>query len=132
MQFDYLCPHCKGFLKVRDKVVVTVKKEGWPGALLFLHPELGNYSSENHPSFKFDKGEKFIMYCPICGADLTSEKHKNLAMVLMRDADNNEYHIYFSQVAGEKSTFRLVGEHVSVHGEDSDNYLDLFSLSKLI
>jgi hypothetical protein len=132
MQFEYLCPKCGGYLKIGDRVVLTVKEKNWAGALLFLHPEIGNYWSENHPSFKFDKGDKFTMYCPICGENLTSEKHENLAMVIMRDENDNKFNVFFSQKAGEKSTFRLVGEHVDVHGEDAENYLDLFSLSRLI
>lgn len=132
MTYDYLCPHCGAYLKVGDKVVLTIKKEKWSGGMVFLHPELGNYTVENHPSFKVEKGELVVMYCPVCGHELTSSKHPNLAMVILRDAEGKDYDIYFSQVVGERSTFRMIGEHVEIHGEDADNYVDFFNLSQLI
>ncbi len=132
MSYDFLCPHCGGYLRIGDNVVLTVKKEKWSGGLVFLHPELGNYTVKNHPSFKVDKGEQVIMHCPVCGKNLTSKKHPKLAMLMMKDEEGKEHEIYFSQVPEEQSTFRLIGDFVEIHGEDAGIYEDLFDLSRLI
>lgn len=132
MFHDYVCPKCNGHLRINDEVILTARTDKWQGGLLVLHPELGNYSFENHPSFKFEEGARVDLLCPICHADLSSDKHENLAMVIMREESGEEYTIYFSKVVGEQSTFKMLGEHVEVYGKHAENYIDFFSLSRLI
>ena len=128
---DFLCPKCKGYLRVKDNIIFKVKTSNWDGGLLLLHTELGDYSSDNHPSFRFEPGEQVEFFCPICHHRLKSARHTNLAMVLMRDNVGNEFEVYFSEITGEKSTFKLIGEHAEMFGEDADRYIDFFNLSQL-
>ena len=46
------------------------------------------------------------------------------------DALDKDYDIYFSKVAGEYSTLKMIGEHMEVFGEHSGDYLDFFTLSQ--
>jgi hypothetical protein len=54
----------------------------------------------------------------------------NLAMVVMTDDNGKDFDIYFSKIAGERSTLKMIGEHMEVFGEHSGNYLDFFTLSQ--
>jgi len=45
--------------------------------------------------------------------------------------DGKEYDIYFSQVAGEHSTIKMMGEHVELYGTHSEKYLDFFNMSQM-
>lgn len=132
MKIDYMCPKCKGHLRIGDQIILTVKKKSWSGGLIMMHSELGNYTFDNHPSFKFEEGEHIEFYCPICSAKLTSKHHENLCMILMRDENNQTFEVQFSRVKGEKSTYCIVGESVDVYGKDSDIYLNYFNFHYLV
>ncbi len=127
---DYKCPKCGGNLRVGDNIILSAKNERGQGGLVLLHPELGNYQVITHPGFKYEKGEVVKFFCPICHHNLDSSKHKNLAKIVMTDKDGEDFNIYFSKVAGEESTLKMIGEHVEVFGEHSENYLDFFTLSQ--
>jgi hypothetical protein len=47
----------------------------------------------------------------------------------MIDEDKREFEILFSKVAGEKSTFKIIGETMEIFGDDSAEYLDYINLS---
>ena len=96
-----------------------------------MHPELGKYKYENHPSFKFEEGKNVDFYCPICHAKITSDKHENLAKIIMIDENGKEYEILFSKITGQKSTYKIIGESVEVFGKDSDDYIDFVNLSTM-
>jgi len=130
MNLDYLCPKCKGHLRVGDQIILTVKNKYWSGGVILMHPELGNYKFENHPSFKFEEGERFDFYCPICLAKLTSKHHEDLILILMRDEKNETYEVLFSRIKGEESTYHVIGKSVDVFGKDSDTYIDYINLSQ--
>ena len=129
---DFICPKCNGHLRVGENIIFTAKTKKWEGGIILLHPELGNYKVENHPSFKFESGEHVDLYGPICHAKLKSKKHKSLATVIMKDESGKEFEIYFSQIVGEQSTFKLIGEHVEIFGEHTEVYRDFFDLSQII
>ena len=130
MYNDYRCPKCYGQIRIGDYVILTGKKKGHPGGLILLHPEPGNYTVVTHPEFKYEKGDLFDFFCPICHHNLESTKHMNLAMVIMTDEQGQDFDIYFSKVAGEQSTLKMIGEHAEVYGRHSDEYLDFFNLSQ--
>lgn len=131
MKIDYMCPKCRGHLKIGDQIILTVKKKGWSGGMILMHPELGNYKFENHPSFMFEEGDHLDFYCPICMTKLTSKRHENLCMILMRDENNQTFEILFSRIKGEKSTYKIIGETRNIYGRDSNLYVDFISLSHL-
>ena len=130
MYNDYKCPKCYGNIRVGDNIILSAKNKELPGAVVLLHPELGNYSVFHHPSFKYEKGDIIEFFCPICHHNLDSSKHMNLAMVIMTDENNQDFDIYFSKVTGEKSTLKMIGEHMEVFGQHSEEYLDFFNLSQ--
>ena len=123
MQKYYICPECKGHLKVGEYIIFTVQNKNEESGLLLLHPRIGNYDSIKHPAFNFKKGEPLDFQCPLCSASLLSKFDKNLVHVIMKDKDNEEYNIYFSRIAGEQSTYK-VSEDTSVMtaGEHSHRY----------
>lgn len=128
---DYKCPKCYGNLQLGQNLILSAQSEDKKGAIILLHPELGNYAADYHPDTKFDEGDKVTFYCPICHHDLTSNKHANLSMVIMVDENGKEYDIYFSQIAGEQSTIKMLGEHVEIFGTHTNKYLDFFNLSQM-
>jgi hypothetical protein len=123
MQKYYICPQCKGHLKVGENIVFAVKNQKEEAGLLLLHPKIGNYDSIKHPSFKYSKGEALEFNCPLCSGSLVSKFDKNLVHVIMMDRDHKEYDIYFSRIAGEKSTYKVAGDStVMAAGEHSHRY----------
>jgi hypothetical protein len=119
---DFLCPKCREHLRVGDHIIFKVKNSEKQSALLLLSPQIGNYSSIKHPSFEFKQGESLDFYCPLCNTSLKSDIHKNLALVLMKDETGKNFAVYFSQVAGEHSTYETDGEAFRVTGEDAGKY----------
>lgn len=119
---DFLCPKCKQHLRIGDHIIFKVKNSEKQTTLLLLSPQIGNYSSIKHPSFEYKEGEFLEFYCPLCNASLKSDIHKNLALVLMKDEEGKNFAVYFSQVAGEHSTYKTDGDAVQVSGEDAGRY----------
>ena len=126
---EYLCPKCNGHLTLEDCVIFSVKTSDGKQGLISLHSEIGNYSVRKHPDFEFQEGEQLDFFCPVCHAELASDVHKKLAKVIMIDSDKNEFDILFSRIAGEKSTYKIVGETMKIFGDDSAEYLDFLNLS---
>jgi hypothetical protein len=77
-----------------------------------MNPEIGNYTTTTHPSFKIEEGEEYIYTCPICHSQLNSAKYKHLVRIIMVDEQKKEYDIYFSGIAGEKCTFKIRGNKI--------------------
>ena len=119
---DFLCPKCREHLRVGDNIIFKVKNLKKQIALMLLNPQIGNYSSIKHPSFEFQKGEYLEFFCPLCNVALMSDVHKNLAHVILHDETGKYHDVYFSQVAGEHSTFETDGESFRSSGEDAGRY----------
>ena len=119
---DFLCPKCHDHLRIGNHIIFSVRNSKKQRAILMLSPQIGNYSSVKHPSFEISELEILEFFCPLCGAALKSEIHPNLAYVLMNDEKGNRYEVYFSQVAGEHSTFETSGDKVHATGEDAGKY----------
>ena len=122
MQKYYLCPECRGHLKVGEHIIFTAKNSKGEKGLQLLHPEIGNYSSIKHPSFKYSRGESLDFSCPLCGVSLQSKLDKNLVHMIMIDKDRKEYDIFFSRIAGEQSTYTVSGDKIMQSGEHSHRY----------
>jgi len=122
MRYDYYCPICKGQLRVGDNLVFTAKSKTNNKGLVFLSPELGNYTTTKHPSFEIKEGEEYLFQCPICHATLNKEENKNLVKVFMVDENEKEYEILFSGIAGEKCTYKLHDKKVEGMGPDVELY----------
>ncbi|SRR6056297_1071919 len=126
---DFLCPKCRSYLNIGENVIFTVVSEDGDKGVVMLHQELGNYSVDKHRNFEIVKGKKYEFFCPACGVELASDVNKNLTHVLMVGKENKEYEVLFSKIAGEKSTYCIVGESVSMYGDDYGNYIDFINLS---
>jgi hypothetical protein len=121
MEPQYYCPACDASLKVCDYIIFLAQTSHKKKGLLLLHPEIGNYSSIKHPEFKFEPGEPIEFFCPVCHTSLASDFDDNLAHIKLEENEKT-YDIYFSRIAGEKSTYKVEGEHVTATGEHADRY----------
>lgn len=124
---DYMCPKCNGHLNVGDYLVFATKTQKRHKGLILLSPKVGEYNYLHHEKFQLEKGELVDFECPICQADLTSAKNKDHAMIYMVSSeDNTEYQLFFSKIAGNKSTYLVSNDNVEAFGEDAMDYEDLF------
>ena len=129
MAVEYLCKTCRGNLNVETPIVLSAKKlSGSKRGLIFLNPELGNYSAITHPSFKIEEGEEYIFTCPICHSQLNSSKYNHLVRIIMVDEKGNEYDIYFSGVGGQQCTYKLGGKTLEKKGPDTRLYDKYFEV----
>ena len=127
MKNDFLCPYCKGKLKVKENIVLTVRTEDQQRGLVFISPKLGNYETTTNPNFKLKKGEHLDILCPMCHANLQAmEINENLAKIFMTDESQKVYEIIFSEIAGEHCTYKLVDHMVESYGEHKSNYVNFF------
>lgn len=122
MESSFICPFCKGHLKVGDKVIFRVRNQKKDFGLLLLSAQIGNYNSVKNPEFKYQKGEALEFYCPLCSHTLSTTIDKNLIFVVMLDDQKVEHNIYFSRISGEKSTYQVTGDTVVATGEHADKY----------
>ena len=130
MATEYLCKVCRGHLNVKTSIILSASKvNGSERGLIYLNPELGNYTTNTHPSFKIEAGEEYIYTCPICHSQLNSAKYKHLVRIIMIDDSGKEYNIYFSGIAGEKCTFKIRGNKIEAKtGPDVKIYNKYFEV----
>jgi hypothetical protein len=129
MTADYLCKVCRGHLKVETSIVLAATKiNSTEKGLIFLNPEIGNYTTKTHPAFSIKEGAEYIYTCPICHSQLNSGKYKHLVRIILIDDEKKEYDIYFSDIAGEKCTFKLRGKKLEVKGPDAKRYTKYFEV----
>lgn len=129
LKINYLCPICRSYIRVWNYIIFTVKSHSDnKRGLLLLNPELGNYDLIHHSSIQYEEGEIVDFLCPVCHADLTANHvNKNLAHIIMIDENKKEYHVFFSKICGEHSTFKIKEDGiVEMHGEDSSAYVNYF------
>ncbi|GAB4332406.1 MAG: hypothetical protein Kow00127_24200 [Bacteroidales bacterium] len=114
---------------MNDQVIFSVRTTDLKVGLIGLHSELGKYTVHHHPSFQIEEGAELEFFCPVCHAPLTSTVHRDLARVVMVDEENREFDILFSRRAGEKSTYKIIGESMEIYGDDSAEYIDFINLT---
>jgi hypothetical protein len=108
MAVEYICKICRGHLNVKTSIVLAASRlHSSKRGLVFLNPEIGNYTTTTHPSFAIQEGEEYIYNCPICHSQLNSTKYKHLVRIIMIDENGKEFDIYFSGIAGEKCTYKI-------------------------
>lgn len=128
MKNDYLCPHCRGHLKVHEYIVVSAKKENGATGLLFLSPKVGDYKTKTHISFKLEEGQHLDIYCPICHEDLAAKDvNSNLARIIRVVEAGVEDILLFSEITGEHCTYVIhPDDEMEAFGEDSQQYMNFF------
>ena len=122
MDNHYICPHCRGHLRVGDYIIFKIRNSKREMGLLLLHPEVGNYSSFKHPRFEFQEGDRVDFFCPLCMQSLDASLDENLVQVIMIDSNETEHEVYFSRIAGEQSTYQVSDEGVMETGVHSHHY----------
>lgn len=131
MKKNFVCPRCKGYLNVGQYIILAADTHHGDAGLILFSPEIGNYSTETNPEFIIKDGEKYDFFCPICQKKLATDIHGNLSHIIMIDEENKKYEILFSKIAGEKSTYKIIGESVEVFGDHNSNYIDFINLSSM-
>ena len=127
MAQDFLCPYCKGKLKVEDYIVFSVMNHEGKRGLLFLSSKLGDYKTITHSTFNVTEGSHNDFICPICHSNLAAlEFNENLVKVLMIDENSLVYEVLFSGIAGEHCTYKIKDSELEAYGEDSEKYQNYF------
>ncbi len=128
MKTRFICPHCRATLRVRKNIIFKVRTEDHKMGILLLNPALGNYTYISSPDLKFEDGEKIEFMCPVCCEHLAAKNISNdLVDIIMIDEEEKEYHVYFSSIAGEHTTFKIEEDDViEQYGEDSSAYMNYF------
>ena len=121
MEKQYICPKCNGLLRVGENIIFMARNKRRKRGLIMLHYEIGNYTSHKNPDFNIEMGEKIEFCCPLCSKSLTADIDKNLTHILLEE-EGKLYDIYFSKIAGEKSTYVVNEEGVTRAGEHSERY----------
>ncbi|HBH48492.1 MAG TPA: hypothetical protein DDX98_07620 [Bacteroidales bacterium] len=121
MEKEYFCPSCSGYLKITDCIILLGKNQKKEHGFIILHPEVGNYTSRRHPSFKLEPYEAIELFCPLCHASLASDFDDNLSHLILQEKGKN-FDIYFSKILGEESTYLVNGGKVTATGQHSDRY----------
>jgi hypothetical protein len=129
MAVEYVCKICRGHLKVKTSIVLAASKmNSSKRGLVFLDPEIGNYTKTTHPTFTIDEGAEYIYTCPICHSQLNSAKYNHLVRIIMIDETGKEFDIYFSDIAGEKCTYKISGTDIEQKGPDAKKYVNYFEV----
>jgi hypothetical protein len=131
MKKSFVCPRCKGHLNVGSHIILAATSKSGDAGLILFNPEIGNYSTETNPEFVINLGEKVDFFCPICQKKLATDIHDNLSRIIMIDEDKKKFEILFSKIAGEKSTYKIIGESIEAFGDHHSNYIDFLNLSSL-
>ena len=127
MPKDYLCPICKGHLRVKNSILLSAKSKENEKGLIFLNSEIGNYTITTHRDFEINQGEEYTFYCPICHASLNREENPNLVKIILVEEDG-ESEIYFSSLAGEKCTYKIKDKEIEELGPDAEKYKKYFDV----
>ncbi len=122
MDNHYLCPHCRGHLRVGDHIIFKIRNRRRENGLMLLYPEVEEYASIKHPHFHFQEGERIDFFCPICFQTLDAAIDENLVHVIMIDSQHNEHEIFFSRIAGEKGFYNGSEENAGETGVHSHRY----------
>ena len=129
MAIEYLCKACRGHLNVKTSIILAAAKtNSAKRGLILLNPEIGNYTTTTHPSFKIEEGEEYLITCPICHSQLNSLKYAHLVRIIMIDDQGKEFDIYFSNIAGEKCTYKISGTGIEKKGPDAAKYDKYFDV----
>lgn len=123
MEKGYYCTHCKAQLNVGNDIIFTVKTRKKNAGLLLVSPQVGDYSVKKDSLFEIENGEHLEIICPVCHQNLHEGKvHENLAKVIMKDESGNESELFFSEIFGERCTYKITNKKLERYGEDSMNY----------
>lgn len=123
MTLKYLCPKCRTSINVGDKIILAGKTDTGLKGIVVLKSQLGNYITSFSEDFTVFEGNKIRLSCPICHKSLSTKKSKNIAKLNVVDDKNNEFTIYFSQIYGERCTYKTEGKQIiESYGDHKEKY----------
>lgn len=129
MKNRFFCPKCKGSLNIGEHIVFTIVNKKNQKGIALLSPMVGDYSVTISDDFKVAEGEFTSFCCPLCDSKLQApDLNENLARIGMVDEMGVSQQIVFSQIAGEKCTYKIHENNVEAFGKDSAHYLYYFTL----
>ena len=130
MKNNFICPACRSHLNIHDNVVFAVQKKNKERGLIFLNSELGNYSLMKHDSLTFEEGEKVKISCPLCQKDLQCKvDNHQLVRIIMLGEDKKEHNVLFSNIFGEKCTYKIEDKKVRSYGNNLKSGINFEELS---
>ena len=121
MKRSYFCPHCEAMLNPGQKIVIKAVKDLAAGLFLFS-PQVGNYNLIMPDNFRLSIGDRVTFYCPVCGADLSSEADDELAVLDCTVEGKGTFEVHFSRVFGKHATFVVRDGQVQRFGEHAEYY----------
>ncbi len=125
MQTNYICPFCNGHLNVNDNIVLIVRNSAKQQGLVFLHTEIGNYSSQMNSSLDIKKGETVDFFCPYCHTNLEYHKDESsLVKIQHEDVQGKKSQVVFSKIYGEERTYHIHEDKVLSYGEHAKHFQD--------
>ncbi|MCL3779612.1 hypothetical protein EMN47_04325 [Prolixibacteraceae bacterium JC049] len=131
MKIDFICPHCNGYLNVKESLILTAVNKHNSAGLVFIDVRLGVYKAQMHPTLQFSDGEHVDFRCPVCAHSLGVPKFdKRLCALYMRDDNDWQSTIVFSSIYGEKCTYKITEKTVEAFGDDNYGKLDFTSISE--
>ena len=126
MPNEYYCPYCKTPLKIDSHIILTAKTDHKGGGIVLFEPKLGDYNIIRHKDCKLKENIRVEFFCPVCNKNLSSDK-KNLAEIILIDAEGDEYKVWFSEIIGEQATYKIkAGKVYKAYGEDQAKYMNHF------
>jgi hypothetical protein len=128
MANDFLCPICRGQLRIVNSIVISVKTKTHKKGLLFLNAAIGNYEKITHPTFEIKEGDELTVFCPICHTTLNREENPHLVKLVMIDDKGLDVDVFFSVVVGEKCTYVVKDKIVQEAGPDVKLYERYFDI----
>ncbi len=129
MAVEFLCKACRGVLNVKTSIIISATKlNSTKRGLVYLNPELGNYTHTTHATFNLEEGAEYMFNCPICHSQLNSTKYPHLVRIIMKDENGKDFDVYFSNIAGEKCTYKLGETGVEKKGPDAGKYDRYFDI----
>ena len=127
MKARYLCPYCKAVLNLKGNIILAARnlRDIDNKGLVFLHEEIGNYSSHKSDSLEIEAGELVNFYCPVCQESLNIEKGDKLAGIRYIDHEGRKSTIIISRVYGEKATFQVhADKNITSYGDKISKFID--------
>jgi hypothetical protein len=124
MEGKYLCPRCRGVINANENIILSAKSQKNEVGLVLLHEEVGNYSVIISSSLNVELGDVVDFFCPICHADLNTEKGEHFAGFIRVEDSGLESRIVISRKYGEKFTFKIEGNEIKSYGDSARKYMD--------
>ncbi|MDZ7741144.1 MAG: hypothetical protein U5Q03_05175 [Bacteroidota bacterium] len=127
MKAKYLCPFCKAVLNVKGNVILAARnlKDIDNKGIVFLHEEIGNFSSHKSDSLEVEPGDVVNLYCPVCQENLDIEKGEGLAGITHVDHEGRKSTIVISRIYGEKSSFQVHADrNITSYGDKLSRFID--------